>query len=168
MQGLIPEPYAPFAQRIFAAFAKPAAVTKESDVAEGVWQAANDSTGRMHFFPRGPTRVALTRAVYEPRLRRSPRDVCRQTQCPPSPSTDAGCASPAALESRSTFHAPPPPSREDGLTSIVITRSRPSAFSHCMLHTELCPLAQDPGVGTQYSAVRPGPPEPTLHCSAAR
>ena len=30
-----------------------------------------------------------------------------------------------------------------GLTSIVSTRSRPSAFSHCMLHTELCPSAQD-------------------------
>jgi NAD(P)-dependent dehydrogenase (short-subunit alcohol dehydrogenase family) len=61
MQGLIPEPYAPFAQRIFAAFATPAAVTKESDVAEVVWQAANDQSGRMHF-PAGPDAVALARA----------------------------------------------------------------------------------------------------------
>ena len=34
MDGLIPEAYAPFAQRIFASFAQPAAVTTESDVAE--------------------------------------------------------------------------------------------------------------------------------------
>jgi NAD(P)-dependent dehydrogenase (short-subunit alcohol dehydrogenase family) len=60
MQGLIPEPYAPFAQRIFAAFAKPAAVTKERDVAEVVWQAANDRSGRMHY-PAGPDAVALAR-----------------------------------------------------------------------------------------------------------
>ena len=36
MEGLIPEAYAPFAQRILAAFAQPAAVTTESDVAEAV------------------------------------------------------------------------------------------------------------------------------------
>ena len=39
---LIPEAYAPFAQPIFAAFAQPAAVTTEFDVAEAVWRAAND------------------------------------------------------------------------------------------------------------------------------
>jgi NAD(P)-dependent dehydrogenase (short-subunit alcohol dehydrogenase family) len=61
MQGLIPEPYAPFAQRIFAAFAQPKAVTKESDVAEGVWQAANDQTDRLHF-AAGPDAVALAAA----------------------------------------------------------------------------------------------------------
>jgi NAD(P)-dependent dehydrogenase (short-subunit alcohol dehydrogenase family) len=60
MQDLIPEPYSPFAQRIFAAFAKPAAVTKASDVAEVVWQAANDRSGRLHF-PAGPDAVALAR-----------------------------------------------------------------------------------------------------------
>ena len=38
MEGLIPEAYAPFAQPIFAAFAQPAAVTAESDVAEVVWR----------------------------------------------------------------------------------------------------------------------------------
>jgi hypothetical protein len=50
----------PFAQRILAAFAKPAVVTKESDVAEVVWQAANDRSGRLHF-PAGPDAVALAR-----------------------------------------------------------------------------------------------------------
>ena len=60
MQGLIPEPYSPFAQRIFAAFAQPAAVTKASDVAEVVWQAANDRSGRLHF-AAGPDAVALAR-----------------------------------------------------------------------------------------------------------
>ncbi len=60
MQGLLPEPYAPFAQRVFAEFAKASAVTKESDVAEGVWQAANDQSGRVHF-PAGADAVALAR-----------------------------------------------------------------------------------------------------------
>ena len=62
MQGLLPEAYAPFAERIFAAFAKPAAVTQASDVAEVVWQAANDSSGRLHF-AAGPDAVALTRVA---------------------------------------------------------------------------------------------------------
>jgi len=58
MQGLIPEAYAPFAQPIFAAFAQPAATTKESDVAEAVWQAANDTSGRLRF-AAGADAVAL-------------------------------------------------------------------------------------------------------------
>lgn len=62
MQGLISEPYEPFARRIFAAFTKPAAVTKESDVAEVVWQAANDRSPRLHF-PAGPDAVALAQAA---------------------------------------------------------------------------------------------------------
>ena len=37
-KSLIPEAYAPFAQPIFAAFAQPAMVTTESDVAEAVWR----------------------------------------------------------------------------------------------------------------------------------
>jgi NAD(P)-dependent dehydrogenase (short-subunit alcohol dehydrogenase family) len=49
MEGLIPEAYAPFAERLFAALAQPAAVTTESDVAEGVWRAANDATGQLRF-----------------------------------------------------------------------------------------------------------------------
>lgn len=61
MEGLIPEAYAPFAERIFASFMQPAAVTSESDVAEVVWRAANDSTGRLRF-PAGPDAVALAAA----------------------------------------------------------------------------------------------------------
>jgi NAD(P)-dependent dehydrogenase (short-subunit alcohol dehydrogenase family) len=58
MQGLIPEAYAPFAAQILAAFAQPAAVTRESDVAEAVWRAANDATNTLRF-PAGPDAVAL-------------------------------------------------------------------------------------------------------------
>ena len=58
MEGLIPEAYAPFAEPIFAAFAQPAAVTTESDMAEVVWCAANDATGQLRF-PAGPDAVAL-------------------------------------------------------------------------------------------------------------
>jgi len=61
MQGLIPEAYSSFAQRVFAAFAKPAAVTSASDVAAVVWQAANDQTERLHF-PAGADAVALAEA----------------------------------------------------------------------------------------------------------
>jgi NAD(P)-dependent dehydrogenase (short-subunit alcohol dehydrogenase family) len=58
MAGLIPEPYAPFAERVFAAFAQPATVTAESDVADAVWRAAHDTTGQLRF-PAGPDAVAL-------------------------------------------------------------------------------------------------------------
>jgi len=61
MDGLIPEAYAPFAQPIFAAFAKPAAVTTESDVAEAVYRAANDASGQLRF-PAGADAVALAQA----------------------------------------------------------------------------------------------------------
>jgi hypothetical protein len=40
---------------------QPAAVTTESDVAEGVWRAANDSSGTLRF-PAGPDAVALARS----------------------------------------------------------------------------------------------------------
>ena len=61
MDGLIPEAYAPFAQRIFASFAQPAAVTTESDVAEVVWRAANDASGQLRF-PAGADAVALAQS----------------------------------------------------------------------------------------------------------
>lgn len=61
MDGLIPEAYAPFAQRVLADFQQPAAVTHESDVAETVWRAANDMTGQLRF-PAGPDAVALAQA----------------------------------------------------------------------------------------------------------
>lgn len=61
MEGLVPEAYAPFAERTFAAFANPAAVTLESDVAEAVWRAVNDATGQLRF-PAGADAVTLAQA----------------------------------------------------------------------------------------------------------
>jgi NAD(P)-dependent dehydrogenase (short-subunit alcohol dehydrogenase family) len=61
MDGLIPEAYAPFAQRTFSSFTEPGAVTIESDVAEAVWRAANDASGRLRF-PAGADAVALAQA----------------------------------------------------------------------------------------------------------
>jgi NAD(P)-dependent dehydrogenase (short-subunit alcohol dehydrogenase family) len=61
MEGLIPEAYAPFAQRTFATFSQPSAVTTESDAAEVVWQAANDTSGQLRF-AAGADAVALAKA----------------------------------------------------------------------------------------------------------
>ena len=58
MNGLIPEDYAPFAQRVLADFQNQTTVTQESDVAEAVWRAANDTTGQLRF-PAGPDAIAL-------------------------------------------------------------------------------------------------------------
>ena len=58
MNGLIPEDYAPFAQRVLADFQNQTTVTHESDVAEAVWRAANDTTGQLRF-PAGPDAIAL-------------------------------------------------------------------------------------------------------------
>ena len=60
MQGLISEPYGPFAGRTFAGFSQVAAATRPIDVAEAVWQAANDVSERLHF-PAGADAVALSR-----------------------------------------------------------------------------------------------------------
>jgi NAD(P)-dependent dehydrogenase (short-subunit alcohol dehydrogenase family) len=63
MEGLIPEAYAPFAQGIFASLGhESAAVTTESDVAEVVWRAANDTSGQLRF-PAGPDAVALAQST---------------------------------------------------------------------------------------------------------
>lgn len=61
VEDLIPAAYASFAAPIFAGFARPAMVTKEIDVAEAVWQAANDASGQLRF-PAGPDAVALARS----------------------------------------------------------------------------------------------------------
>jgi len=61
MQGLIPEPYAPYAQSVFAVLGQTAAVTTESDVAEVVWHAANDVTQKLRY-PAGADAVALFQA----------------------------------------------------------------------------------------------------------
>jgi NAD(P)-dependent dehydrogenase (short-subunit alcohol dehydrogenase family) len=61
MDGLIPEAYAPFAQRVMADVEQPAAVTTPVDVAGAVWRAASDSSGQLRF-PAGPDAVALAQA----------------------------------------------------------------------------------------------------------
>jgi NAD(P)-dependent dehydrogenase (short-subunit alcohol dehydrogenase family) len=61
MEGLIPAAYAPYAESVFARLGQPAAVTRASDVAEVVWQAANDSTASLRY-PAGPDAVALAHA----------------------------------------------------------------------------------------------------------
>lgn len=55
---LLPGRYADFAQPILAAFAAPALTTRESDVAEAVWNAVHDRTGQLRF-PAGADAVAL-------------------------------------------------------------------------------------------------------------
>lgn len=62
LEGLLPEPYAPLAQNVFAALGQgSAAVTSAIDVAEGVWRAANDTSGQLRF-PAGADAVALARS----------------------------------------------------------------------------------------------------------
>jgi NAD(P)-dependent dehydrogenase (short-subunit alcohol dehydrogenase family) len=62
VMDLIPETYADFARPIFAAFAQPSLTTRESDVAEAVWQAANDTSSRLNF-PAGADAVALAKCA---------------------------------------------------------------------------------------------------------
>ncbi|MCX8571772.1 SDR family oxidoreductase [Aminobacter sp. MET-1] len=62
VEDLIPAAYAEFAAPIFAEFAKPALVTRESDVADAVWRAATDLTGQLRF-PAGADAVALANAA---------------------------------------------------------------------------------------------------------
>ena len=61
MDGLIPEAYAPFAERTLASLGQPTVVTSESDVAAAVWRAANDASGTLRY-PAGPDAVALARS----------------------------------------------------------------------------------------------------------
>ncbi len=58
VMDLIPEAYAGFAAPIFAGYADPELVTRESDVAEAVRAAVEDGTGRLRF-PAGADAVAL-------------------------------------------------------------------------------------------------------------
>ena len=58
MQGLIPEAYEAFAHRAFAGMVNVTATTKESDVADAVWRAANDASGQLRF-PAGADALAL-------------------------------------------------------------------------------------------------------------
>lgn len=61
IEDLIPQAYADFAAPIFAAFAQPAMITKETDVAEAVWAAVHDTDGQLRF-PAGRDAVALANA----------------------------------------------------------------------------------------------------------
>ena len=61
MDGLFPEAYATFTTPILAAFAQVTTVTKESDVADAVFRAANDPSRELRF-PAGPDAVALAQS----------------------------------------------------------------------------------------------------------
>jgi len=61
IEDMILEPYWPFARPIFDSFTQQVVVTKESDVAEAVWQAANDDSEQLRF-PAGPDAVALAQS----------------------------------------------------------------------------------------------------------
>lgn len=60
-EDLIPESYTDFATPILEQFAQPALTTSETDVAETIWQAVNDTTDKLRF-PAGADAVALIRA----------------------------------------------------------------------------------------------------------
>jgi NAD(P)-dependent dehydrogenase (short-subunit alcohol dehydrogenase family) len=61
MEGVFPEAYAAFTNPILASLAQVTTVTKESDVAEAVYRAANDVSGQLRF-PAGADAVALAQA----------------------------------------------------------------------------------------------------------
>ena len=61
LDGVFPPPYASFAESVFAAFAQPAAVTTELDVAEAVYRAATNGSAQIRF-PAGADAVALALA----------------------------------------------------------------------------------------------------------
>lgn len=61
MDGVFPETYADFTNPVLASFANVTTVTEESDVAEAVWRAANDTSGQLRF-PAGADAVALAQA----------------------------------------------------------------------------------------------------------
>lgn len=58
MQGLIPAAYESYAQRVFSGFAGISAVTLPEDVAQAVWQATHDTSGR-RLFAAGADALAL-------------------------------------------------------------------------------------------------------------
>ncbi|MBB4121531.1 SDR family oxidoreductase [Martelella radicis] len=58
VMDLVPEAYAGFAGQVFAAYGQQTLTTKESDVAETVWQAVNDTSDRLRY-AAGADAVAL-------------------------------------------------------------------------------------------------------------
>lgn len=63
VEDLIPPSYADFAGPIFEGFARPVMTTKEADVAEAVWAAVHDTSGKLQF-PGGEDAVALYRSRF--------------------------------------------------------------------------------------------------------
>ncbi|MEV7910020.1 SDR family oxidoreductase [Streptomyces griseus] len=61
LDELVPAPYAPWAKEAMGGFTGQDLFTKESDVAETVWRAVHDTTGRLRF-PAGPDAVRLAEA----------------------------------------------------------------------------------------------------------
>lgn len=62
VQDLIPPAYAGFAGPVFEGFASPGLTTTEADVADAVWRAVNDTSGRL-LFPAGADAEALARGA---------------------------------------------------------------------------------------------------------
>jgi len=62
MDGMFPPAYQEFSEPVLTEFAQPAAVTYETDVADAVYRAANDTTDRLRF-PAGDDAVALAGEV---------------------------------------------------------------------------------------------------------
>jgi short-subunit dehydrogenase len=62
MEGLIPESYAAYAQRVLSGVGERIAFTQASDVAEAVWDAVHDTTGRLRF-PAGADALAMAAAA---------------------------------------------------------------------------------------------------------
>jgi NAD(P)-dependent dehydrogenase (short-subunit alcohol dehydrogenase family) len=58
LEDVLPEPYGSYAAPILAGMADPAMFTTEADVAEAVWAAVHDQSGRPHF-PAGADALAL-------------------------------------------------------------------------------------------------------------
>ncbi len=61
LEDVLPEPYGGYAAPILAGMAEPALFTTEGDVAEAVWAAVHDTSGRSHF-PAGADALALVAA----------------------------------------------------------------------------------------------------------
>ncbi|MFG2948003.1 SDR family oxidoreductase [Streptomyces adustus] len=61
LDDMVPPPYAAFAKKALDGFMGQDVFTRERDVAETVWQAVHDTTGRLRF-PAGPDAVRLAEA----------------------------------------------------------------------------------------------------------
>jgi short-subunit dehydrogenase len=62
LEGLFPEAYAAFTNPVLAAFSQVTTATTESDVAETVYRAANDTSDQLRF-PAGPDALALAQSA---------------------------------------------------------------------------------------------------------